>query len=76
MKAIIQIGYTDYIMDVAGAIKLSEVLASAERYKSKGYGDTAAYFVWSEPDKHTHQQLTLVSDDIYRMARLAGKPTE
>lgn len=73
MKAIIQVGYTDYVMDADVALKMMEMLNTAERYRRKGYGDDAAYYIWEQPVTE-QQSLTLISEDLYRMAKLAGEP--
>lgn len=73
MKAVIRIGYQDYIMGAEQAMQIAKLMMSAERYMKKGWGDEATYYVWAD-DAPATQELTVVSDDLYTMAKLAGAP--
>lgn len=72
-KAVIHIGYTDYIMDAKDALQLAEVLTRAERYQRRGYADDECHYVWQE-SANTRCEITIVTDELYDMAKLAGKP--
>jgi hypothetical protein len=77
MKAVIQLGYRDYVMEAEDALALLQVVAKAERYqqkyKSAELGGTS-YHVWSEEGRLDMGSLRLISDDHYRIAKLAGEP--
>jgi hypothetical protein len=74
-KAIVRVGYTDYVMDIKDAVAVGEVLAKAERYEHKyRTGDSSAtYHIFDNTDTEL-MTVRLISDDFYRMAKLAGKP--
>jgi predicted DNA-binding ArsR family transcriptional regulator len=75
---VVELGYKNYIMGNKDAVALAELLSKAELYES----------IWIRPEDrnggadHTYhiypndQQvgMKLISDDFYRMAKLAGKP--
>ena len=77
MKAVIQLGYRDYVMEAEDALALLQVVAKAERYQQKykrvELGGTG-YHVWSEEGRVDMGSLRLISDDHYRIAKLAGEP--
>jgi hypothetical protein len=81
MKAVIQLGYREYIMEAKDALVILEIIATAERYqqkyKSAEQGGTS-YHIWKEGGQATiggdTGSLRLISDDHYRIAKLAGEP--
>lgn len=80
-KIIITIGYTNYVMEMAGGLKVLEALAEAERFEEKWHkqeeGGTT-YHVW-EPEQSDLSSITtvkLLSPTLYKLAKLAGKPTK
>ena len=72
-KAILHIGYRDYIVSTKDALELSRILNSAEHYQAKGYGEERRYHVWSEV-KPVIENISFITPELYRMAKLAGKP--
>lgn len=78
-KAIINVGYSDYIVEAEDALTLYSILAKAERYKrnyrSKEEGGTLHY-VWAQDNEDELRQFSIMSDGLYRMAKLAGKPQD
>ena len=76
-KAIVNFGYSDYIVDAEDALTLYNILAKAERYKrdyrSKDEGGPLHY-VWEQDNEDEMRNFTIMSDSLYRMAKLAGKP--
>jgi hypothetical protein len=83
-KAIISLGYTDYVLEAADALKVIELLNSAEHYKyhykrdENGDGKYAHY-IWDGLDTDRSNSLTtlkMLPDATYRMAKLAGRPPE
>jgi hypothetical protein len=80
-KAILRIGYTDYVMDMADAVVVMEAFNRAESYKVvhdyKASPSTTAYHIWAQ-DVGSSDSLTiqLLPDAVYRVAKLAGKPKE
>jgi hypothetical protein len=76
VKVIVSIGYTDYVFDAPDAIALMAMLDKAEIYQSKyapkEEGGTTHYIYPQETDRIT--ALKCITDDLYRVAKLAGKP--
>jgi len=78
-KAIIKIGYSEYVMDVSDAVTVMEIMGKAENYKCKhDYSvtpTTVAYFIWEqETNNRDSVSISLLPDVVYRVAKLAGKP--
>ena len=76
-KAIIRIGYEQYVMDAADALKVHEILAKAEcfkrEYRSKDNGGPL-FYVWPQDTDNESRSFEIMPDNLYRMAKLAGKP--
>ena len=78
-KAVIQLGYSSYVMDLEDAIKVINALMNSERYEAKYIGGEHryTYHVWTvdedAKDPTTHM-VTMIPDALYRIAKLAGKP--
>lgn len=73
-KAIINLNYNAYVVEAEDALRVANILMNAERYTRKGYGSEAAYYVYENDTKDF--EITLLSDERYRMAKLAGRPPE
>jgi hypothetical protein len=71
-KAVIQINYKNYVMELEEAMVVASALMSAKQYTTRGYGDTASHHVWEEPAQEV--QITIVRDELVRIATIAGKP--
>lgn len=78
-KAIISFGYEDYVVEAAEALEVYNILAKAERYKSRyrrhDEGGTLHY-IWPQDSSDDIKTIRIISDDLYRIAKLAGKPEE
>ena len=75
---IVELGWKSLVLSNKDAVALAEIISKAELYES----------VWIRPEDRTggpdhtyhifanEQQVSmkLISDDFYRMAKLAGKP--
>jgi hypothetical protein len=78
-KVIVEIGYRNFVLDARDAVALAEMLGSAERYEAVWHGKTDTteahhtYHVYV-PDAHDAPTMKIISDDAYRMYKLAGKP--
>ena len=74
-KAIIQMGYSKYVVAAEDALKIMEIITSAERFNAQWHkqeeGGTT-YHVWDN-DTTELQTVELLPDSLYRMAKLAGK---
>lgn len=77
-KAILQFGYKKYILDAKDALAIIDMFSKAERfeskYRSKEDGGTT-YHVWGD-DAARITSMELMPDNLYRMAKLAGQPSE
>jgi len=78
-KVVVAIGYKNYVLDTADAIKVAEALSKAElydtKYRSKDKGGTSVH-VWEQDENDSTIAMTILSDSLYRMAKLAGRPTK
>lgn len=77
-KAIVNIGYTRYVIDIDVAVQLVEILGNAELYReewrSAEDGGTV-YNVWAQdPKKMNELTITPLSHTSYEMYKLAGQP--
>ena len=78
-KVVIDIGYRKYIVNADEAIKISTMLSTAEMYETKytkdDKGDSMTmHYVYPQDEMRWH--MDIMPDSIYRMAKLAGKPTQ
>lgn len=85
---VMDLGYKSYVMSNKDAVTMAEIFSKAEMFESvwirpedRGNGGPDYTYHNGGPDYTYHiyeneQQVTmkLVSDDFYRMAKLAGKP--
>lgn len=70
---VVTMGYQDFVMTPKDAFALSEILSRVERYESKYYGSVNenTFHVYANDKPFS---MSIISDDVYRMAKLAGKP--
>jgi hypothetical protein len=78
-KAVLRLGYNEYVLDIGDAVAVMEIMAKAENYKAKhNYGTTpttTAYYVWEQETANKESVgITLLPDAVYRVAKLAGNP--
>lgn len=79
-KAIIRLGYKEYVLDAEKAMRLVVSLMDAELYETKyDRGEngktTTTYHVYPRTDATEQiETVQLMTDEFYRMAKLAGKP--
>ena len=77
-KAVISFGYGQLVMETKDALTVLEIIGSAEVYKEK-YRSTAeggsTYHIYHQSHDSTNN-MRIISDDLYRMAKLAGEPDE
>jgi hypothetical protein len=71
---IISLGYSHFVMPTKDAVQLLEILENAERYVCKyRKDDQSTHHVW--PNDTTFE-AKMIGTDLYRMAKLAGKPED
>ena len=76
-KAIVRVGYNDFVLDTQKALALLELLAEAEIYEEKWRkaeeGGTT-HHVYPQDTDASIRQLKVVPTAFYHMAKMAGKP--
>lgn len=72
-KLVIEMNYQKYVLDGADALTILEILGRAEMYQYK-YTDNheRVHYVW--PADQTELSLMYLPENLYRIAKLAGKP--
>lgn len=74
---VIRLTYCELVMPPKDALALAEIIQRAEKYEKKynRSNDSAnggyTFHVWPNEEEFG---MSLISDDAYRMAKLAGKP--
>jgi hypothetical protein len=74
---VFELGYVSYALPPKDALAMAEILQRAERYEKKYRKDESTgihnytYHVYENTDEIL---MRIVSDDHYRLAKLAGKP--
>lgn len=76
-KVIITLGWKKYVVDAQQALAVADMLSKAEIYDTKYVKDgedksTTMHYVYPQDDHHWN--MDIMPDNIYRMAKLAGKP--
>lgn len=77
-KAVIRIGYTDYVMETKDAVAVAEAMQRAELYKErwrKVEDGGTTYHIWEQTE---FMELTIkpLPDTTYKMYKLAGAPQD
>ena len=77
-KAILKLNYKEYVMTPEDALHILNLMGKAERYETTYASDsrTKTYHVYDIPLEEKTEHLEIVADDLYRMAKLAGRPTK
>lgn len=74
---VMEFSYVSYALSPKDALAMAEILQRAEKYEKKYRKDEVTgtsdytYHVWPSPEEIN---MKLISDDAYRLAKLAGKP--
>jgi hypothetical protein len=76
-KMVISLGWQKYVVDAKQAVAIAEIVSSAELYevqsKKNEEGDyVTTYHVFDNSEERWTMEV--MSDSLYRMAKLAGKP--
>jgi hypothetical protein len=76
-KVVIELNYKKYIVNADEAIKMAAILSTAEMYETTYQKDhkgetTMMHYVYPQEDMRWHMEI--MPDNVYRMAKLAGKP--
>jgi hypothetical protein len=74
-KVIVSIGWgSDFVMDADKALTLLDLLKDAEKYQDKYNKDGNTFHIF--PQEKEVATLRVLSNNMYAMAKLAGKPEE
>ena len=76
-KAIVRVGYTQFVMDTSRALALLELLADAEIYeekwRTKEQGGTT-HHLYPQDTNDGIREIKVIPTAFYHMAKMAGKP--
>ena len=77
----IEFGYTQYVLSVKDALAMSEILERAEIYEKKWIPTEDRAEGGPSETVHVYMNdreisMRLISNSLYQMAKLAGKPTK
>jgi hypothetical protein len=82
-KVVVSLGYRSIVLEASKAVALAELLQDAESYEAKWHSKTDtkdsynSYHIYPlESDGGSFLNMQLITDDAYRMYKLAGKPSE
>jgi len=72
--AAVEIGYKTYVLPVADAVAVIGMMAQAEVFEDKYHTDSksSTKHIYAVEDARFY--IRVLTDDMYRMAKLAGKP--
>ena len=75
---VVEIGFRKYVMDTEKAVKVAELLTNAEMYErtyipEEKRVDSDVEYIHHIWDAEETVQMRVISDHLYRAAKLAGK---
>lgn len=73
-KAIVSVGYNQYVLDVDKAVQLIELLDEAELYEDQWAKDQTHYHIYPQDARDLVRSLKIIPAAFYRVAKMAGKP--
>ena len=79
-KAVVRLGYHEYVLSLSDAGKIVELIATAERFErvyvpaDKTKESYYTYHVYDQDAAGKFNSIEFMTEDMYRMAKLAGKP--
>ena len=72
MPMVVSLSYGELVIPTKDAVTLLEILERAEKYRTKyNAGEGSTHHVYPNTETYTAR---VISDDLYRMAKLAGEP--
>ena len=76
---VIEMGYKSYVLSNKDAVAFAEILEKAELYEAKWIrhedrGNDGLDYTYHVYENDQQISMKVVSNDFYRMAKLAGKP--
>ena len=70
---VVRVGYIDFVMPAKQALEFVDLLAKAQKFDKRFNNETREYSYYVYPDE-TEYTMVLLNDDLYNVAKLAGKP--
>lgn len=68
---IVKIGYDEYVLSVEDGLKVATLLIEAKKFELKYSNGAHSYHAY---DHASGMECRIISDELYRLASLAGKP--
>jgi predicted DNA-binding ArsR family transcriptional regulator len=78
-KLSVQVGYRNYVLDGEKALQVLDILQGAELYEVKWRTDSeggTTQHIYPQDVMSGKVEVTYLTDEQYRMYKLAGKPSE
>lgn len=75
----VQIGYQHFVMEGDKALQLLDTIQGAEMYEMKWRSDSdggTTHHIYSQDSVSRKVEIGYLTDDQYRMYKLAGKPQD
>jgi hypothetical protein len=73
---IVELGYTKYIVSNKDAVTIADILEKAELYEQKWRKEEDGGTTYHVYDNDKQFTLTSLTNSLYNMAKLAGKPVK
>ena len=73
---IVELGYTKYVMSNSDAVLIADILEKAELYEQKWRKEEDGGTTYHVYDNDKQFTLTTITNSLYSMAKLAGKPVK
>lgn len=73
---IVELGYTKYVMSNKDAVTIADILEKAELYEQKWRKEEDGGTTYHVYDNDKQFTLTTITNSLYNMAKLAGKPAK
>jgi predicted DNA-binding ArsR family transcriptional regulator len=78
-KLSVQVGYRNYVLDGEKALQVLDILQGAELYEVKWRNEAdggTTQHIYPQDVTSSKVEVTYLTDEQYRMYKLAGKPSE
>ena len=78
-KITVQIGYQYFVLDGGKAVQLLDTLQGAEVYETKWRSESdggTSYHIYPQEETLRKVEIMYLTENQYRMYKLAGKPSE
>jgi predicted DNA-binding ArsR family transcriptional regulator len=73
---VVELGYTKYVMSNKDAVTIADILEKAELYEQKWRKEEDGGTTYHVYDNDKQFTLTSLTNSLYSMAKLAGKPVK